>query len=150
MRRLLLVAGIAALLAAAFVAFAQADPGTQSGLTAISGQGSGFVEVAPTAMNEGIFTYDVQGTVNIDRAAPNTAFTVLRGVDFTADGICTGSPSLTLPGNPVLTTSAGGAGALHYEIHALLFEGVKFDVIYRVVGTDGTVLVSDCFTVTVK
>jgi hypothetical protein len=49
MRRLLLVAAIAALLAAAFVAFAQADPGTHHDLTAISGPGSGFVELAPTA-----------------------------------------------------------------------------------------------------
>jgi hypothetical protein len=57
-----------------------------------------------------------------------------------------------LPGNPALVTSAGGAGALHFEIQrgAPFFDGVSFDVQWRVVGTDGTVLQSDCFTVTVK
>lgn len=146
------MAGIAALLAAALVAFAQAQPGTHSSLTAISGQGSGLVEVSPTAKNGVGFTFDVQGTVNIHGAAPNTDFTVLRRVDLIPNGICTGSAWLTLPGNPVLTTSAGGAGALHFEIQrgAPFLDGVKFDVIWQVVGTDGTVLESDCLGVTVK
>lgn len=149
MQRLLLVAAaIAALLAAAFVAFAQAEPGTHSNLTAITGQGSGFVELSPTA--KGGFILDVQGTVNIRGAAPNTDFTVSRAPDTTADGICTGSFA-TLPEIPVLTTSAGGAGAIHFEVQrGAPPEGTRFDVIFRAVGTDGTVLQSDCFTVTVK
>jgi hypothetical protein len=150
MRRLSLVAAIAALLAAAFVAFAQAEPGTHSDLTAIRGQGSGFVEISPTAKTEDGFTLDVQGTVNIHGAAPNTDFTVSRAPDASADGICTGSFS-TLPEIPVLTTSAGGAGAIHFEVdRGAPPEGASFDVIFRAVGTDGTVLQSDCFTVTVK
>jgi hypothetical protein len=32
----------------------------------------------------------------------------------------------------------------------LFVEGAEFDVSFRVVGTDGTVLTSECFTVTVK
>jgi len=137
-------------LAAAFVGFAQADPGTHSSLTAISGQGSGFVEVAPTAKNEDGFSFDAQGTVNIHGAAPNTVFTVSRRPDLNPNGVCTGSTWLPLPGR--LTTSAGGAGAFHFEVQrgAPFLEGVRFDVIFRAVGTDGTVLQSDCFTVTVK
>lgn len=150
MRRLLVAGTTVALLAAAFVAFAQADPGAQSQLTAISGHGSGLVEISPTAMNEDGFTFDVQGTVNIHGAAPNTGFTVSRRPDFTPDGICTGSTWLPLPG--ALTTSAGGAGAFHFEVQrrAPFTEGRKFDVIFRAVGADGTVLMSDCMTLTVK
>jgi hypothetical protein len=45
-----------------------------------------------------------------------------------------------------------GAGALHFEIQhgAPFIDGVSFDVIWRVIGTDGTILESDCLTVTVK
>lgn len=151
-RRLLLAAGIAALLAVAFVAFAQAQPGTHSRMTAISGHGSGFVEISPTAKNEGGFTFDVQGTVNIHGAAPNTGFTVSRWPDFNLNGTCNEGLIgwVPLPGS--LTTSAGGAGAFHFEVQrgAPFTEGRQFDVIFRAVGTDGTVLVSDCMTVTVK
>ena len=151
MRRLVLVAGACGLLAGAFGALAQADPGAHSSLTAISGQGSGFVEVAPTAKNEDSFTFDAQITVNIHGTAPNTDFTVSRLPDFNPNGICTGSAWLPL--SPVLTTSAGGAGAAHFENQRgapLLDEDVTFDVMFRAVGTDGTVLMSECFTVTVK
>jgi hypothetical protein len=93
--------------------------------------------------------FDAQGTVNIPGAAPNTVFTVSRRPDLNPNGVCTGSTWLPLPGR--LTTSAGGAGAFHFEVQGAPFlEGVRFDVIFRAVGTDGTVLQSDCFTVTVK
>lgn len=131
---------------------ANADPGTRSRLTPISGSGSGFVTVAPTSKDEGAFSFDVQGTVNIHGTSPNTAFTVLRRVDVNPNGTCTGTAWLTLPGDPVLTTSAGGAGAVHFEIQrgAPFVDGVMFDVVWRAVGTDGTILESDCLTVTVK
>ena len=155
MRKLLLAAICAALLAAAtFVAFAQADPITHVGLTTISGQGSGTIAFSPTAKNEGTNQFDVQITINIHGATPNTVFTASRNVDFNADGICT-SPTFA-PFSPAFTTSAGGAGAAHYEVlrgpptFPLFVEGAKFDVSFRVVGTDGTVLTSECFTVTVK
>jgi hypothetical protein len=136
----------------ALASVATADPGMQSRLTAISGTGNGFVEVSPTSKDDGSLTFDVQGTVNVHGAAPNTEFTVLRRVDLNPDGNCTGATWLTLPGNPVLTTSAGGAGALHFEIQrsAPFVDGVRFNVIWRAVGTDGTILESDCLTVTVK
>jgi len=142
-------AATAALLSAAFVGLAHAQPGTHSALNAVDGRGTGFVEVSPTAMNEDGFTFDVQGTVNIHGAAPRTDFTVSRRPDLTPDGICTGSTWLT---TGTLTTSAGGAGALHFEVQrgAPFLDGVRFDVMFRAVGTDGTVLESDCFTITVK
>jgi hypothetical protein len=154
MRKLWLPAllGIAA---AALAAGAPADPGTHSKLTAITGQGAGIVEVAPTAHDvAGPDTFDVQGTVNVHGATPSTTFTVLRRVDLNPDGVCTGAMWLTLPppNEQTLTTSNGGAGALHFEISrgAPFMDGVSFDVQWRLAGSDGSVLESDCFTVTVK
>jgi hypothetical protein len=156
--RRLLIAVIAVLGAAAFVAFAQADPGTHSDLTAITGQGAGIVEVAPTAHDVvGPGTFDVEGAVNVHDARPNTTFTVLRQVDLTPDGVCTGAASggyITLPppNAQTFTTSEGGGGALHFEVSrgAPFLDGVRFDVQWRLQGSDGSVLQSDCFTVTVK
>jgi hypothetical protein len=154
MRRLqqLVLLGIAA---GALAGGASADPGTHSELTAIAGQGAGIIEVAPTAHDVvGPDTFDVQGTANVNDAAPNTTFTVLRRVDLNPDGVCTGAMWLTLPppNEQALTTSNGGAGALHFEIArgAPFVDGVSFDVQWRLAGSDGSVLESDCFTVTVK
>jgi hypothetical protein len=152
MRRLLL-AVIAAVFAVTVVGFAQADPGTHSVLTATSGQGSGRVEFSATANQDNPF--DVQATINISGTTPNTDFIVSRAPDppsaGTGDGICTGTTWIPL--SPPLTTSAGGAGATHFHVlpnPAVFPEGRIFDVKFRVVGTDGTVFQSDCFTVTVK
>jgi hypothetical protein len=143
------------LAATVFATVASADPGTHSELTAIAGQGLGRVELAPTAHDVvAPDTFDVQGTVNIHHAAAGTAFTVLRRVDFTPDGACTGGTWVLLPppNEQALTTSNGGAGALHFEISrgAPLTDGVIFDVQWRLEGTDGSVLESACLTVTVK
>ena len=143
------------LAAAALPAGASADPGTHSKLTTIVGQGVGIVAVAPTAHDVvGPDTFDVVGTVNVRDAAPNTRFTVLRRVDLDPDGVCTGASWLTLPppNEQTLTTSNGGAGALHFEISrvAPLVDGVRFDVQWRLEGNDGSILQSHCFTVTVK
>jgi hypothetical protein len=142
-------------LAVALPGSAYADPGTHSKLTAIAGQGAGIVEVAPTAHDvAGPGTFDVQGTVNVHRAAPNTTFTVLRRVDFNPDGVCTSPTWLMLPppNQQTLTTSSGGSRALHFEISrgAPLVDGVRFDVQWRLEGNDGSILQSDCLTVTVK
>ena len=149
---LLVLLGLAT---AALAAGASAEPGTRSDLTAIAGQGAGIVEVVPTAHDVvSADTFDVQGTVTVHGAAPQTAFTVLRRVDFNPDGVCTGATWMTLPppNQQKLTTSSGGAGALHFEIArgAPLVDGVSFDVQWRLEGSDGSVLQSDCFTVTVK
>jgi hypothetical protein len=146
---------VLALAAAVFATGASADPGTHSELTAITGQGLGRVELAPTAhdvVGEG--TFDVQGTVNVHQAAAGTTFTVLRRVDFNPDGVCTGGTWLMLPppNAQSFTTSNGGAGALHFEISRgdPLTDGVTFNVLWRLEGSDGSVLESDCLTVTVK
>jgi hypothetical protein len=144
-----------ALAAAALAAAAQAEPGTHSKLTAIAGQGAGLVEVAPTAHDVvGPGTFDVQGTVNVHDATPETTFAVQRRVDLNPDGTCTGTTWLPLPppNPPTLTTSNGAAGALHFEIArgAPFLDGVSFDVQWRLVGSDGSILESDCLTVTVK
>jgi hypothetical protein len=141
--------------AAAHATGALADPGTHSKLTAIAGQGAGIVEVAPTAHDvAGPDTFDVQGTVNVHHASPGTTFTVFRRVDLNPDGVCTSATWLTLPppNEQTLTMSNGGAGALHFQISrgAPTLDGVSFDVQWRLVGSDGSVLESDCFTVTVK
>jgi hypothetical protein len=148
---------LAALLAltGAVAASAQAQPGTHSKLSPVGGaSGGGMIEVAPTAHDVvGPDTFDVLGTVNVHDLAPNTEYKLLRWVDRNPDGNCTGAMALSLPGNPTLTTSAGGAGALHFEITrgAPFTDGVSFDVIWRVVDLAGnTLLQSDCLTVTVK
>jgi len=108
------------------------------------------VIVSSTAEDQG--TFAVQIEVALHGARPGTTFIVQRAVDLVADGVCTlASGWLTYP-DVTLTTSAGGAGATHGELHrgAPFVSGVQFDVLYRVLGSDGTVLKSACMTVTVK
>lgn len=152
MRSSLTAFALALMLLPTLAGAADANADSRSQLTPISGNADGFVKVSPTSKDEPGLSFDVQGTVGIHGASPNIEFTVLRRVDLNPDGNCTGATWLTLPGNPVLTTSAGGAGALHFEIQrgAPFVDGVSFDVIWRVVGTDGAILESDCLGVTVK
>jgi hypothetical protein len=127
-----------------FPAAAVADPtGAQATLT---GTGSGRVLIAPTAKLHGSFA--VQVTVNVHRAIPDTTYTVTRYPDLDANGICTGQvPRITGP----LTTSHGGAGAAHFYLEPPGFvSGTSFDVVWVLVGSDGSELVSDCVTVTVE
>ncbi len=168
MRSIKLLAALVAL-TASVAAVAQAEPGTHSDLTALTGQGSGIVEVSPTSKDQPIF--DVEGTANIHDALPSTTYRVARAVDRSdighADGVCpsrsSSSPSWrAVPADGgLLSTSNGGAGALHFEIHPApptpFVSGVTFDVQWQVikVNPDGTLdrsqeLRSDCFTVTVK
>lgn len=154
MRKFKLLAALL-VLGASVAATAQAEPGTHSPLTAITGQGAGLVEVAPTAHDVvGPDTFNVQGTVNVHDAAPGTTFTVLRRVDLNPDGVCTSASWMMLPppNAQALTTDADGSGSLHFEISrgAPIVDGISFDVQWRLVGSDGSILQSDCFTVTVK
>lgn len=154
MRKLWLpvLVGVGAAVGAAGTLFAA--PGTHSKLTAIAGQGAGIVEVAPTAHDVvAPDSFDVQGTVNVHHATPNTTFTALRRVDLNPDGVCTGTTWLLLPppNEQALTTSNGGAGALHFQIsRPAPADGQRFDVQWRLEGSDGSILQGDCFTVTVK
>jgi hypothetical protein len=128
---------------------AQAAQGTQSTLTAVAGHGTGRVIVASTAAGEGTFVAEI--TIAVHDAAPNTTFSVQRAPDLVPDGTCTGTTYLPFAG-VTLTTSAGGAGAtqFHFERGAPFVSGTQFDVRFQVVGSDGTVLQSECMTVTVK
>ncbi|HEY7122424.1 MAG TPA: hypothetical protein VH540_00610 [Ktedonobacterales bacterium] len=162
-----LLAGLLCLLCAvalstAFVVAAHAEPGLQSKLRAISGQGTGHVEVSPTANDQDNTIFIAQGTAEIHDALADTTYVVQRAVDFTPnDGVCTIAPnppagwiSLT-----TFTTSPAGAGAGHFVRQSPPPgpHGFQFDVIFRVVklNSDGTldlsqVLISDCMTATVK
>jgi hypothetical protein len=134
----------------ALVPVTYAEPGLHSDLTAISGQGTGHVNVSPTAHDEHDTVFIAQVTVNVQGARPNTTFTVTRFVDVPADGICTElGGGLTLG---TLTTSQGGAGASHFVRVAPgpSPKGDQFDLDFHVVGDDGTVLLSGCMTVTTK
>jgi hypothetical protein len=117
--------------------------GAQSDLTAVSGQGAGKIIVSPTAA-DGHGAFDARVTVNIRQTTPNTDFTVTRTADPIPDGICTGTIFGTVA---TLQTSAGGAGAVAFERTGPL---LQFDLLVRVVGGDGTILQSDCMTITAK
>jgi hypothetical protein len=138
------VAPIAVCLGLAVSPAAQADPTpTQSDLTALSGQGLGKVIVSPdAALGKGNFEARVK--VNVHGTSPNTDFAVTRTVDFVADGVCTGTDFTTVAD---IQTSAGGAGAVEFERSGA---PGPFDLLLRVVGADGTVLRSECMTVTPK
>ena len=146
----------------AFVSVAHAEPGLQSKLMAIRGQGTGHVDVSPTADDQHDTLFIAQGTAEIHDALAHTTYVVQRAVDFTPnDGVCTIAPAppagwLSLT---TLTTSAAGAGAGHFERMSSPPgpPGFQFDIIFRVVkrNGDGTldlsqVLMSACMTVTVK
>jgi hypothetical protein len=155
MKRLALLVTVVTLTAMGVASVAHAEPGLQSTLTATSGQGTGHVEVSPTAQGQGA-VFVAEGAAAVHGALPNTTFIVQRAIDFTPnDGVCTIAPAppagwLTLT---TLTTSEAGAGAAHFERAAPPPgpSGFQFDIVFRVISTDGTqVLMSDCMTVTVK
>src|SRR5712691_1577018 len=63
----------------AFVGVAHAEPGLQSDLTAISGaQGTGHVDVSPTADDQHDTVFIAQGTAEIHGALPDTTYVVQR------------------------------------------------------------------------
>ena len=144
----LALASFAVVLAAALVGFARAEPGTQSDLTAISGQGTGHVSVSPTARDRGD-TFHAQVTVNVHDARPNTTFTVERFVDQPPDGVCTEAGGEATLGT--FTTSQGGAGTFHVErVSVGETPGFQFDLDFHLAGDDGSQLNSGCMTVTMK
>jgi hypothetical protein len=139
--------GMMALLS--FPTTAVADPtGAQASITASTGTGSGQVLIAPTARNHGTFAVEI--TINVRGASQNTVYTVTRFPDTTADGKCTGTEVITPP--VTLETSAGGAGATHFSLErgAPFVSGLPFDVYFQLAGNDGSILLSECVTVTVK
>jgi hypothetical protein len=134
-----------------FPAAAAADPtGAQATLTAVSGTGSGRVLIAPYAKLHGRFAAAV--TINVHGASPDMTYAVTRYPDLNPDGICTRNLGPRPTGT--LDTSAGGAGAAHFDLQLQpptpFVSGTRFDVVWELVGSDGSKLVSECVTVTVK
>jgi hypothetical protein len=128
----------------------QANPGNQSALSAIAGQGHGEISVSPTGEDQG--TFAAQITVNVYSARPNTRFIVTRAPDSDPDGVCTNTAYLQPPfPGTTFTTSPGGAGATHFDVHfSDTPSDSRFDVRFHIVGDDGTTLESQCLTVAVK
>ena len=108
--------------------------------------GSGTIEGATTGAGQGTFV--VQGTANVHITSPNTLFTIQRYSDPNANGNCDLSGGALVLGT--FETSNGGAGGGHFTRSAPIPQGQTFDILFEVVGADGTVLQSPCFTVTVK
>jgi hypothetical protein len=118
----------------------------QSKLTAVVGSGNGNLAVATTAEDHG--TLAAQITASVEQTSPNISFSVQRALDLTPTGTC--DSLLAYEEQGTLTTSPAGAGAAHIEKHTFAPSGITFDVKFQLVGSDGTVLESDCMTITVK
>ena len=139
-------------------------------LTAVSGTGTGIVNVTATAQpvagTPDGFGFSVEGEVNVHGAPPNTTFLVQRKPDLNVNGICEGPAFITVPfqrPGPLvtLTTSEDGAGAAHFsvqfptELNGSPFpDGTKFDVMFRLLESSpnpgATELRTECFTVTTR
>lgn len=147
----------------------------QSAITALTGSGAGGVSVTPKSIAAA--TMDVDISINLDMARPNTTYFVQRapevGRALESDGVCQRalglSPwSATDPAAPAfitfpmpnagpsvtMTTSALGRASLTFEYFSpTLSAGTLFDVMFRLVDNESaptTELRSGCFTVTVK
>jgi hypothetical protein len=139
-------------------------------LTAVSGTGTGIVNVTATAQpvagTPAGFGFSVEGEVKVHDAPPNTTFLVQRKPDLNANGICEGLTFLTVPfprPGPLvtLTTSEDGAGAAHFSVQfptkpdgSPFPDGTQFDVMFRLLELsptpNATELRTQCFTVTTK
>src|SRR5712691_1082056 len=155
-------------------AFGASGTNAQVMLTAKARQGSGLVELTMTAEEplnaDGVRIEHVQITVLLHGALPDAAYRVARAVDpsdisdiGTPDGQC---PALDASAgwrafSDLLTTSAGGAGAIHFDVSppppTRFVSGVSFDIQWQVihVNPDGSLdlsqeLRTECFTITVK
>jgi len=141
-------------------------------LTAVTGAGSGVVNVTPTTAVHGSFSAQIN--VNVHDASPDTTFYVQRAPEIgranSADGICQraeglppwGAPApnfVTFPlpaAGPLVTlhTSDGGSGAIHIDFAApTIADGTAFDVMFRLVDSltsPTNELRTGCFTVTAK
>jgi hypothetical protein len=94
-------------------------------------------------------TLAVRGTDDVQGVTPDTVFSVQRLLDPVPDSDCAdpGPPPLTLT---TFESSPGGAGAGSFDVHTPAPSGSGFDVRFRITDGAGTVLESDCLTVTVK
>jgi hypothetical protein len=139
-------------------------------LTAVSGTGTGIVNVTataePVAGAPEDFGFSVEGEVTVHDAPPNTTFLVQRKVDLNVNGVCEGPAFITVPvprPGPLvtLTTSPAGAGAAHFAVQfptkpdgSPFPDGTPFDVMFRLLESSpnpgATELRTECFTVTTR
>jgi len=117
-----------------------------SDLTAISGQGAGHLTITSTAKPGELRTINIIASVH--QAGSNVTFSVQRGLDTTSDGTCDSLAPYEELGT--LTTSEGGGGAVQIERLSPSPSGDTFDVQFQLVGDDGSVLVTECMTVTLQ
>jgi hypothetical protein len=104
------------------------------------------VTIASTPQDHGTFVGEVSASVQ--GTSPSTLFSLQRAIDPTSNGTCDSLGPFEEQGT--FTTSPTGSGALHVERHQPVPSGLTVDVVERVVGADGTILISDCMTITVK
>jgi hypothetical protein len=146
-RRLTLSLTTAALVLALGVVSASAGPySAHSDLTAVAGEGQGSVSLASTSKPGDLRI--IQIAADVTQTAPDTTFSVQRALDPVPDGVCDQIGSFDELGT--LTTSPGGDGAVHIERESPSPSGATFDVVFQLVGDEGTILVSECMTVTLK
>lgn len=146
-KRFVLVAVLGSALATLMAGTAMAGSNTDhSPLTAQIGQGTGQVTIASTPKDHGTLVGEV--TASVQGTSPSTLFSLQRAVDPTSNGTCDSLGLFEEQGT--FTTSPGGSGALHVERAQPVPSGTTVDVVERVVGADGTILISDCMTITVK
>ena len=140
-------------------------------LTPWIGQGSGIVNVTPTA-RAGDFVANTQDAVHVHGVAPAKLLYVRVAVDVglpggqQADGICQRGdlgqfgPLALYPGGPPATieTSPGGTGTVHIVFGAtspFVSDGSRLDLVFRVVdalppAVPTIDLRTDCFTIEIK
>lgn len=142
---LTLAAALAVVGALSMSAWAGSSSAT-SPVTAVTGSGSGSMVVAMSARAHGTFVGEI--TANIQGAGPNTTFTVQRALDPTPTGTCDSLGSYDVQGT--LTVNGQGSGAAHLQKESQAPTGFTFDVLFQFVGSDGSLLQSNCMTLTVK
>jgi hypothetical protein len=127
------------------------SPASQHGieLTPVVGSGSGIVNDTATA-RDGEFTLTGQVNVNVHGAPPDTLLYVQIAADVglpggqQTDGVCQRAtagafaPLALYPGGPpaTLTTSPGGAGAVHTTAginNPFLPDGARTDLVIRLI-----------------
>ena len=140
-------------------------------LAAVTGSGSGVVNVTPTSDADG---FSAEITVSVVGAPPNTDFYVQRAPEIgranSSDGVCQRAMGVAPWGPPapnfvtfpvplsgplvVVHTSSGGSGSTHisFDLPTLL-DGTAFDVMFRLVDdltSPANDLRTACFTVVVR
>jgi hypothetical protein len=175
---LTMIAVAALVLLVPTAALARADAAHDRQLVAVVGQGSGIVNVRPTAAHPGLSS---EITVSVHDAQPNTTFYVQRagevGRPLGSDGICQRASGLWpweqpnsagFPAAPAfvslprpltgplmtLTADADGAGTAHISFeYPAIADGTVFDVEFRLLDNltaPTTDLRTGCFSVTAK